>query len=60
MRARRDQAIAVRVGRIQDKSRWTKALGGAARVGYGDWNDGSEPNQHCRGGDRMMNGAHPS
>ena len=60
MRARRDQAIAVRVERIQDKSRWTKALGEAATVGYGDWNDGRELNQHRRGGDRMMNGAHPS
>ena len=29
----------LRVGRIQDKARWTKALGEAATVVYGDCNE---------------------
>ena len=48
----------VTVGRIQDKTRWTKALGEAVTVVYGDWNEGSEPNKHCRGGDRVTRGLH--
>ena len=36
MRAQNDPARAVRVGRIQDKTRWTKAVGEAATVVYGD------------------------
>ena len=36
MRAENDWATAVAVGRIQDKTRWTKALGEAATVVYGD------------------------
>ena len=39
MRAENDWATAVGVGRIQDKTRWTKALGGAATVLYGDCNE---------------------
>jgi len=60
MRAESEWARAVGVGRIQDKTRWTKALGEAATGVYGDWNNGMEPNQHRRAGDRMMNGAHSS
>ena len=33
------EAIAVGVGRIQDKTRWTKALGEAVPVVYGDCNE---------------------
>jgi hypothetical protein len=40
MRAENDWATAVAVGRIQDKTRWTKALGEAVMVVYGD----------CKGG----------
>ena len=36
MRAESDWATAVAVGRIQDKTRWTKALGEAVMVVYGD------------------------
>jgi len=36
MRAENDWATAVAVGRIQDKTRWTKALGEAVRFVYGD------------------------
>ena len=36
MRAESDWARAVGVGRIQDKTRWTKALGEAVTVVYGD------------------------
>ena len=36
MRAQNDQARAMRVGRIQDKTRWTKALGEAVTFVYGD------------------------
>jgi hypothetical protein len=39
MRAENDWATAV-AGRIQDKTRWTKALGEAVMVVYGD----------CKGG----------
>jgi hypothetical protein len=60
MRGQDVTTIAMRVGRIQDKSRWTKALGEAATVGYGDWKHGREANPHRRAGDRMMNGAHSS
>ena len=45
MRAQSDRARAVGLGRIQDKTRWTKALGEAVTVVYGDWNEGSEPKQ---------------
>jgi hypothetical protein len=36
MRAESDWETAVGVGRIQDKTRWTKAVGEAATVVYGD------------------------
>jgi len=48
----------LRVGRIQDKTRWTKALGEAATVVYGDWNEGSEPSKHGRAGDRVTRRPH--
>jgi hypothetical protein len=50
----------LRVGRIQDKTRWTKALGEAATVVYGDWNEGSEPSKHRSTGDRETSGQHSS
>jgi hypothetical protein len=36
MRAESDWVTAVEVGRIQDKTRWTKALGEAVTFVYGD------------------------
>jgi hypothetical protein len=36
MRAQSDRATVVGLGRIQDKTRWTKALGEAVTVVYGD------------------------
>jgi hypothetical protein len=60
MRAERDWARAVGIGRIQDKTRWTKALGEAVTVVYGDYNDGGEPGKHRRAGDRVTSGAHSS
>src|SRR6266508_180408 len=36
MRAKIVTRTDLRVGRIQDKTRWTKALGGAATIVYGD------------------------
>ena len=36
MRAKSDWVTAVAVRRIQDKTRWTKALGKAVTVVYGD------------------------
>ena len=50
----------LRVGRIQDKTRWTKALGEAVRVAYGDCNHGSTPSKNRRIGDRVTSGAHSS
>jgi hypothetical protein len=38
MRAESDWGRAVGIGRIQDKTRWTKALGEAATVVYADCN----------------------
>lgn len=55
MRTQRDQGRAERIGRIQDKTPWTKALGGAAMVVYGDSNRGREANRLRCAGDRMMN-----
>jgi hypothetical protein len=60
MRAENDWAMAVAVGRIQDKTRWTKAVGEAATVVYGDWNEGSEPSKHRSTGDRVTSGQHSS
>jgi hypothetical protein len=39
MRAESDWVTAVAVGRIQDKTRWTKALGRAVTFVYGDWKE---------------------
>ena len=36
MRAESDWATAVGIGRIQDKTRWTKALGEPVTLVYGD------------------------
>ena len=36
----------LRVGRIQDKTRWTKALGEAATFVYGDCNEEIDLSQH--------------
>jgi len=58
MRGQNDRARAMRVGRIQDKTRWTKALGEAVAVVYGDCNPGSAPSKHRRAGDRVRSGAH--
>jgi hypothetical protein len=46
MRAESDWATAVGVGRIQDKTRWTKAMGEAAPVVYGDCNEHVELSKH--------------
>ena len=58
MRAESDWVTALGIGRIQDKTRWTKALGEAATVVYGDWNEGSEPSKHGRAGDRVTRRPH--
>jgi hypothetical protein len=50
----------LRIGRIQDKTRWTKALGEAATVVYGDCNHGSAPSKHRRAGDRVTRAAFKS
>ena len=42
MRAESDWATAIGVGRIQDKTRWTKAVGEAVTVVYGDYNEDIE------------------
>jgi len=42
MRAESDWATAVGVGGIQDKTRWTKALGEAVPLVYGDCNEDIE------------------
>jgi len=36
MRAERDVPTAVGIGRIQDKTRWTKGMGEAVTFVYGD------------------------
>jgi hypothetical protein len=46
MRAESDWAPVVGVGRIQDKTRWTKAMGDAATFPYGDCNEEIELSQH--------------
>jgi hypothetical protein len=58
MRAQNERARAVRIGRIQDKTRWTKALGEAVMVVYGDCNEGSEPSKHRSTGDCETSGPH--
>jgi hypothetical protein len=39
----------MRVGRIQDKTRWTKALGEAVTVVYGDCNEDIDLSKHSSG-----------
>jgi hypothetical protein len=46
MQAESDWVTAVGVGRIQDKTRWTKAVGEAATVVYGDCNEEIDLRQH--------------
>ena len=46
MRAESDWVTGVAVGRIQDKTRWTKALGEAVMVVYGDSNEDIELCKH--------------
>lgn len=46
MRAESDWVTAVGVGRIQDKTRWTKALGEAVTVVYGDCIEDMELSKH--------------
>ena len=38
--------MAMRVGRIQDKTRWTKAVDEAATVVYGDCNEDMDLSKH--------------
>jgi hypothetical protein len=60
MRAENDWAMAVAVGRIQDKTRWTKALGEAGTVVYGDCKKGSKPSKQRSTGDCETSGQHSS
>jgi hypothetical protein len=46
MRAESDRVTAVGIGRIQDKTGWTKAVGEAVTVVYGDYNEESDLSQH--------------
>jgi hypothetical protein len=46
MRAESDWPTAVGVGRIEDKTRWTKALGEAVPFVYGDCNEDIELSKH--------------
>jgi len=50
MRAESDWARAVGVGRIQDKTGWTKALGEAVTVVYGDCIEDMEQSKHSGAG----------
>jgi hypothetical protein len=50
MRAESDWARAGGIGRIQDKTHWTKALGEAATVVYGDCNEDMDLSKHSRAG----------
>jgi hypothetical protein len=58
MQAESDWARVMGVGRIQDKTRWTKAVGEAVTVVYGDCNEDSEPSKHCSTGDRETSRPH--
>jgi hypothetical protein len=58
MRAESDWVTVVEVGRIQDKTRWTKAVGEAVTVVYGDCNEGSDPSKHRSTGDRETSRLH--
>ena len=46
MRAGSDWATVIGVGRIQDKTRWIKAVGEAATFVYGDCNEAIDLSQH--------------
>jgi len=46
MRADSDWTTVIGVGRIQDKTRWTKAVGEPATFVYGDCNDEIDLGQH--------------
>jgi hypothetical protein len=49
----REEGVAIipmRVGRILDKTRWTKALGEAATVVYGDCNEDIGLSKHSSAG----------
>ena len=48
--------MAMRVGRIEDKTRWTKAVGEAARVVYGDSNEDIELSKHSSAGVHEVTG----
>src|SRR5438552_17917072 len=48
MRAKSDWVTAVAVRRIQDKTRWTKALGEAVMVVYGDCRGEIRRSRHSR------------
>jgi hypothetical protein len=50
MRAESDWVRAVGVGRIQDKTRWTKALGEAVTVVYGDCIEDMDLSKHSGAG----------
>ena len=56
MRAESGWVTAVGIGRIQDKTRWTKVWGEAATVVYGDSKEGSEPSKDRSTGDRETRG----
>ncbi len=58
MRAETDWVTGVGIGRIQDKPRWTKALGEAATVVYGDCNEDIGSSQRRRTDDRETSGPH--
>ena len=50
MRTESDWARAVGVGRIEDKTRWTKALGEAVPVVYGDCIEDMDLSKHSGAG----------
>ena len=58
MRVESDWVTAVGKGRIQDKTRWTKALGEAVTVAYGDCNEDIELCKHSSAVDHEMTGQH--
>ena len=60
MRAESDWARAVGVGRIQDKTRWTKALGEAVTVVYGDSIEDMDLSKHSGAGDHETTMRHLS
>jgi hypothetical protein len=56
MRAESDWATAAGIGRIQDKTRWTKALSEAATVVYGDCNGDIELSRQSSSVGRQKSG----